>query len=229
MSERRWKVKKIENRDDHIFYRTGDILTLYDVGKFDDCPEMMDKKGNKYHCYTDRIVEIDADGNTIRTYKEGDTLDGGTVVAPINKGAIPVKSPYKREEKSVTEITNDMLDEYINKSERLFGGHIVKRISELLKESRAEVQRLRDKLATVHDVWEGAPEWANRAVVSFSDPDCKKGSQSHVYRRELPKTIEQEIAEKYSCDTELCNPMINGKRAVDVIKEALEEYKERTK
>jgi hypothetical protein len=44
-----------------------------------------------------------------------------------------------------------------------------------------------------------------------------------------PKSPAREIAEKYSCDTETCHPMINGRRAVDVIESAINEYKEMEK
>lgn len=80
-------------------------------------------------------------------------------------------------------------------------------------------------------VWDGAPDNAGFASVNF----CKESGiplqfgKTMFYTRTLPKSPEREIAEKYSCDTETCHPMINGRRAVDVIESAINEYKEREK
>ena len=73
-------------------------------------------------------------------------------------------------------------------------------------------------------VWDGAPEWAVEATVYWKSRDNKYVSAwSKIYTRELPKTKARKIAEKYSGDTERMHPMIDGKRAVDVIEQAINE------
>ena len=71
-------------------------------------------------------------------------------------------------------------------------------------------------------VWDGAPDDADTAYVAFGNSE--RGSPLFVDKRHtriLPKTKAREIAERYSCDTETCHPMIEGKRAVDVIESAI--------
>jgi len=86
-----------------------------------------------------------------------------------------------------------------------------------------------EALSSLPGVWDQAPEKAIEAYVNF-------GYSSHMaqimddgikYTRTLPKSLEDEIAEKYSFDTPICHPMINGMRAINVIKSALKEYNER--
>jgi len=86
-----------------------------------------------------------------------------------------------------------------------------------------------EALSSLPGVWDKAPEKAIEAYVNF-------GYSSHMaqimddgikYTRTLPKSLEDEIAEKYSFDTPICHPMINGMRAINVIKSALKEYNER--
>ena len=71
-------------------------------------------------------------------------------------------------------------------------------------------------------VWDGAPDDADTAYVAFGNSE--RGSPLFVdkrHTRTLPKTKAREIAERYSCDTETCHPMIDGNRAVDVIESAI--------
>ena len=71
-------------------------------------------------------------------------------------------------------------------------------------------------------VWDGAPDDADTAYVAFGNSE--RGSPLFVdkrYTRILPKTKAREIAERYSCDTATCHPMIDGNRAVDVIESAI--------
>ena len=71
-------------------------------------------------------------------------------------------------------------------------------------------------------VWDGAPDDADTAYVAFGNSE--RGSPLFVDKRHtriLPKTKAREIAERYSCDTETCHPMIDGNRAVDVIESAI--------
>ena len=72
-------------------------------------------------------------------------------------------------------------------------------------------------------VWDGAPEWATEAWVQWRDglPNEHGKWREKPYTRTLPKTKAREIAERYSCDTETCHPMIEGNRAVDVIESAI--------
>ena len=71
-------------------------------------------------------------------------------------------------------------------------------------------------------VWDGAPDDADTAYVAFGNSE--RGSPLFVDKRHtriLPKTKAREIAERYSCDTATCHPMIDGNRAVDVIESAI--------
>ena len=92
-------------------------------------------------------------------------------------------------EKISDEITNEMLENYIANSERLFAGHIVKRLSEMLLEERKQPK-----------VWDGAPEWASAAKIEWTDAveyeNMKKAKHSQTFTRELPKSPIREIAEK---------------------------------
>ena len=84
-----------------------------------------------------------------------------------------------------------------------------------------------EALASLPEVWDDAPEWADCADVTFTDKNRTRKGHTQTYTRTLPKSLEDEIAEKYSFDTPSCHPMINGMRAIDVIKSALKEYNER--
>ena len=71
-------------------------------------------------------------------------------------------------------------------------------------------------------VWDGVPDDADTAYVAFGNSE--RGSPLFVDKRHtriLPKTKAREIAERYSCDTATCHPMIDGNRAVDVIESAI--------
>ena len=71
-------------------------------------------------------------------------------------------------------------------------------------------------------VWDGAPDDADTAYVAFGNSE--RGSPLFVDKRHTrtpPKTKAREIAERYSCDTATCHPMIDGNRAVDVIESAI--------
>ena len=74
---RRWKVIDGGN----FIFRVGEIITLCkDDGSH--TPKFFTHKTDHEwgFCNTNRLVEIDEDGNTIRTYKEGDKLNEGTLV-----------------------------------------------------------------------------------------------------------------------------------------------------
>lgn len=72
---RRWKV--IEGND---YVNSGDVVTLHH-NCADNVPAFWTPQHDDFrYCCLWRLVEIDENGNTIRTYKEGDTLNGGTVV-----------------------------------------------------------------------------------------------------------------------------------------------------
>jgi hypothetical protein len=72
---RRWKVI---NDDGH--FNLDDVLVLHE----NDGTSLpyFKRLGESQWCdtYLWRLVEIDENGNTIRTYKKGDTLNGGTIV-----------------------------------------------------------------------------------------------------------------------------------------------------
>jgi len=61
-----------------------------------------------------------------------------------------------------------------------------------------------EALASLPGVWDGSPDNAIIAMVNFYKEDkvyAKIDGIETVYTRTLPKSIEDEIAEKYSCDT----------------------------
>ena len=70
------------------------------------------------------------------------------------------------------------------------------------------------------DLWKDAPcdAWHMRGY--FTDRDENKVGE-FSYHRTPPDSRIDEIAEEYSCDTPTCHPMINGRRAVDVIRDAI--------
>ena len=74
-------------------------------------------------------------------------------------------------------------------------------------------------------VWDGAPEWATEASVTYraitESGARRERRMDPPHLRILPKTKAREIAERYSCDTATCHPMIDGNRAVDVIESAI--------
>jgi hypothetical protein len=181
MSERRWKVIK-KDLEDTGWCSVGDVITLsHDT--HDEAPYMKMRDGRVYVLETHQLVEIDANGNTIRTYTEGDTLDGGTLV--------------QREEKM--EGLDGVIMDVPMKCSRLNCTLCPLKDYEACEEVlSAEVQRLRDKLAAVHDVWEKAQRFHTVARVVFQD-NCGVQWPERVYTRTLPKTIEQEIAEKVVC------------------------------
>ena len=205
MNERRWKV--IEGDEN---FAIGKIITLNkDDGT--NIPWFEYPGIDKRHCIElTELVEIDADGNTIRTYAKGDTLDGGTLVQEEKMEGLD--GVLVRAEKAIA----GSLDFY--------SGSFVRGILRPLVD---EIGSLRDKLKAVHDVWEGATEDTKWADVIFRNKYGERLLEKNDTRT-LPKTIEQEIAEKYSCDSPHAHPMINGRRAIDVIRDALAEYKART-
>jgi len=85
-----------------------------------------------------------------------------------------------------------------------------------------ELDTLRAEREKNPGVWDGAPDDADTAYVAFGNSE--RGSPLFVdkrHTRTLPKTKAREIAERYSCDTAICHPMIDGNRAVDVIESAI--------
>jgi len=74
-TQRRWKVLDGQM---HLF-KTGDIVLL-DRDDHTDTPYFHSNTCDSVACCLSRLVEIDAMGDTIRTYAKGDTLDGGTLI-----------------------------------------------------------------------------------------------------------------------------------------------------
>ena len=73
---RRWKV--IDNCNN--YFHKNDVITLRnDAGDKEPWFYLPDNS-DYWAIPTHRLVEIDEDGNTIRTYKEGDKLNEGTLV-----------------------------------------------------------------------------------------------------------------------------------------------------
>lgn len=88
----------------------------------------------------------------------------------------------------------------------------------------AEVQRLRDERENNPGVWDKAPDDAAFCSVNYCKEsgvpyDSHSKPSTYFYTRTLPKTIEQEIAEKYGKE----------KNIDHFIMAALQEYKERSK
>jgi len=97
-----------------------------------------------------------------------------------------------------------------------------------------EVQRLRDEREKIQDVWKDAPENAVEAFVSFYEKIKSFGQYVLVsignekkYIRVVPKTIEQEIAEKYASKLSIITETRENLR--DAILQAFEELKEKKK
>jgi hypothetical protein len=94
------------------YFDNGEIITLYRNDKTY-CPWFRKEDGSNYWAISlVDIVEIDSDGNTIRTYACGDSLDGGTVLA--NKGVCRMKS-YKIDLSGYTGRVRELVSEAVQK------------------------------------------------------------------------------------------------------------------
>ena len=82
-----------------------------------------------------------------------------------------------------------------------------------------------EALASLPEVWDDAPEWADCADVTFTDKHRTRKGQTQTYTRTLQKSLEDEIAEKYAkeIDTE---PLL-VKLVKNKLVEMLKEYNER--
>lgn len=113
---RRWKVI-----DGGVYYDVGDILTL----QYNDeshMPLFYNRDKNKTsHYQTHRIVEIDGNGNTIRTYEQGDKLDEGTLIGGTmnKKDALDRLDAIEKEAKALREII-DKSDKIIYDDQKLY-------------------------------------------------------------------------------------------------------------
>lgn len=140
-TERRWKVIDESTK----YFTVGEILELYRDDK-DDIPRMKSVlSGKDFLVNTSQLVEIDEHVETIRTYKPGDTLDGGTLV--------------KQEGEKVSKISNELvIDQFIDFIEHELdenedcGRLSYKTLTSVSKAVQAEVQRLRDEREKVIDV-----------------------------------------------------------------------------
>ena len=82
-----------------------------------------------------------------------------------------------------------------------------------------------EALASLPGVWDDAPEWAACADVTITDKNRTRKGHTQTYTRTLPKSLEDEIAEKYAkeIDTE---PLL-VKLVKNKLVEMLKEYNER--
>jgi len=98
-------------------------------------------------------------------------------------------------------------------------------LEECVERLSAEVQRLRDEREKVIDVWKDAPDRATEKTVTWSTCNFRIRLGGDTYTRELPKTIEQEIA------TEICKKYgLDSMPDIDTaMVEAMNLLKERTK
>jgi len=105
-AQRRWKViiKTVLND-------VGDILTLLE-DDYTNVPAFQNTHMGRIYVCLLHLVEIDAMGNTIRTYAKGDTLDGGTLIGGKD---MDKKEAMKRLE--AIEAETAKLKEIINKPE----------------------------------------------------------------------------------------------------------------
>jgi hypothetical protein len=217
---RRWKVIGYGSaEEDHPEFSIGDILTLA-VDDNTGSPNMTNGRIN-YYCNTDRLVEIDEQGKVIRTYKECDTLDGGTLVKEENgMRCSPVDTVLNKSASN-----RYVMAKYTNEQE--LNADMRKDFFILA----AEVQRLRDEHAA-QDVWKDAPLAAISAITRFLDEEGAEVGCSEERFRDRPKTLEQEIAEdltdKFS--ENFCNLNANQKIELSMmLTEVLVRFKERTK
>lgn len=95
------------------------------------------------------------------------------------------------------------------------------------------VRRLAKQLLVEMDqpkVWDGAPEWAVKATVSYFRSNGRGDEETDIrFTRTLPKSPEREIAEKYADKWDIHCDSIEQKRVADAIEAAINEYKESVK
>jgi hypothetical protein len=95
----------------------------------------------------------------------------------------------------------------------------------------AEVQRLRDEREANPGVWDGAGSWAGKAIVRWigrTVHGTEISRESTLYMRALPKTLAQEIAEKWAKQVPP-NDIADGGERTKVYLAILAEFEERTK
>jgi len=90
-----------------------------------------------------------------------------------------------------------------------------------------EVQRLRDERAKIVGVWDEAPQDSDYVRLLYKKANVEVYYHPVHYARTLPKTIEQEIAEKYASKLSIITETRENLR--DAILQAFEELKEKKK
>jgi len=97
--------------------------------------------------------------------------------------------------KNENELTEEQIADYCHANKWTSENSMIQNITIICSLARA-LQAERAKPEGL--VWKNSPEWANRAQIMWFNDDQCKARHSENYTRELPKTIEQEIAKKYS-------------------------------
>jgi hypothetical protein len=205
--ERRWKV--IDRG--HPGFPIGSVITFVNNSNINDMSRFrINSDGFSYYCYHWRLVEIDENGNTIRTYKEGDTLDGGTVVKQEEKkmnglDGVSMGHPMKC---SNTENADDC------KRCPLHTLHTMdSNVYSCVDILAAEVQRLRDEREKNPGVFDEAPENASVAVITWYvkqlDGLLEAVKKSKPYYRAI-KSPAQIIAEELTDKKEVQELIVEG-------------------
>lgn len=202
--DRRWKV--IDNTN--FYFRIGEILTLSrDDGSA--APEMQNRQ-KKGWCNLNRLVEIDEHGQIIRTYKDGDLLNGGTLVNHIKSETLDgISMEIDEALIEVTKLKND--------KGRLYSREY---IMPIVLSIFSELLRLRDERESNPGVFDNAPSDAKEAHVTHYNSHMDVVGIIRVYGRELPKTLAQEIAEKVIKNAPFCT----GSDVYELIVSGISEY-----
>jgi len=215
--ERRWLVIDC-GEEPHFVFKIGEILTFSQTGVDSPYPGMKNLAGCEHACSVSRLVEIDENGNTIRTYKYGDTLDGGTVVEP---------------EREKAETVDEIISK-VNRNRYVMAKYITSRdLQEDLRRDfftlAAEVQRLRDEREKNPGLWTDAPDGANKVNVHWFNTKCSGQEKQASYTRTIKSTA-QIIAEELTDDEETRRLIVEGiERAgkeLKTIKESLSRISE---
>jgi hypothetical protein len=107
-------------------------------------------------------------------------------------------------------ITDEELESYNKEFGGVFSYELVRQLARELLEERKQPK-----------VWDGAPEWATNAIISWPRDKHFNGGEGKCYHRDLPKSPVREIAERVWGD--LHSDINKKKEDIDVIESAIKE------